>query len=168
MNEIDILAPKDLVIDFFLNPEKVFRLNPSFFVNECRLVGEGLYEIRLYDDKSEGEITFVVAIERRGDSVSYRIQSERLCFVIRQLAESTVRVQVSGGIFRQEDIPFWLKGVKSYIGLERRNSRVVKGLLDRFWIRLTPSQRRITLIILMLEGIGLAALLVVILVMRFL
>ena len=71
-----------------------------------------------------------------------------------------------GNFFREEDLPYWLKGIQNYIGLEQRQSRFIKWLLERFWLRMSPSQRRIAMIIIIAEGIGLAALIAVAIVLQ--
>jgi hypothetical protein len=71
-------------------------------------------------------------------------------------------------MFRNEDLPYWLKGVRNYMLLRERQSRVITWFLDCVWLRMTPSQRRIAVIVIMAEGVGFIALLAVIVALKFL
>ena len=104
----------------------------------------------------------------RNNLIKYRMNSNVTEFIIHEVSPSITGLSIEGNFFREEDLPYWLKGLKNYIQLEARQSRIVKYLLDRFWLRMTPSQRRIALIIILAEGIGLAALAAVVLAIKLL
>lgn len=168
MKTIEIKAPAYIVREFFLKPEIVLRLNPSWYVKDIKTADKNVYDITLYDDKMEEIRQIVLTVEVQKNSINYIINSNVTGFVIYEGSPSMTGLSIEGDFFREEDIPYWLRGLKNYIQLEERQSRIVKFLLDRLWLRMTPSQRRIALIIILAEGIGLAALAAVILAIKLL
>lgn len=61
----------------------------------------------------------------------------------------------------QHIIREWLSNIKRYSELrDSRGRKVVKWFLDRFYLRLLPDQRRVVLVMLYLQAIGLATFLV--------
>lgn len=166
MNNIDIKAPLDIVRDIFLKPDIVLGLNPSWYVKEIKLTDKALYALTLYDDRTDETFSIIVNIEVSERSIGYKINSNRIDFLIDEIKPSKVRLSISGDFLNEADIPYWLKGLKNYIQLEAKQSRIMKGFLDRFWLRMTPSQRRITIIIILAEGIGLIALIAVVIALK--
>ena len=168
MKAIEIKAPAAAVREFFLRPEIVLRLNPSWYVKDIKTADKDVYDITLYDDRTDEILQIVLTVEVRQNSINYRMNSNVTDFLIHELSPSITELSVEGDFFRKEDLPYWLRGLKNYIQLEAGQSRIVKYLLDRFWLSMTPSQRRIALIIILAEGIGLAALAAVILAIKIL
>jgi len=168
MNTVTIKAPLEMVRDFFLKPDIVLRLNPSWYVREIEAADkEGLYSLTLYDDKADETRQVNLHVEVRGKAICYIINSNMVEFFIDEIRPKIISLSVNGDIFRKEDLPYWLRGLKNYIRLEAKKSRNIKWLLDRFWLRMTPSQRRITIIIILAEGIGLIALIAVVIALKF-
>ncbi|MFZ3138025.1 MAG: hypothetical protein WA126_11620 [Thermodesulfovibrionales bacterium] len=168
MKAIEIKAPAATVREFFLRPEIVLRLNPSWYVKDIKTADKDVYDITLYDDRTDEILQIVLTVEVQKNSINYRINSNVTGFFIHEASPSMTGLSIEGDFFRKEDIPYWLRGLKNYIQLEAGQSRIVKFLLDRFWLRMTPSQRRIALIIILAEGIGLAALAAVVLAIKLL
>jgi hypothetical protein len=168
MNAIEINAPAVTIREFFLKPEIVLRLNPAWYVKAIKAADKDVYDIMLYDDKTEGYLQINLAIEERNNVITYRMNANVTEFFIHEVSPTITELSIEGDFFRSEDLPYWLRGLKNYIQLEAKQSRIVKYLLDRFWLRMTPSQRRIALIIILAEGIGLAALAAVILAIKIL
>jgi hypothetical protein len=50
--------------------------------------------------------------------------------------------------------------------LQEKQGKAIKWFLDRLWLRMSPSQRRIALIIIIAEGIGLVALIAVVIALQ--
>ena len=168
MNTIEIYAPAAIVREFLLGPELVLRLNPSWYIKDIKTADKDVYEITLYDDKTDGDLQIILAIEERNNVINYRINSNVTEFIIHELSPSITELSIEGDFIRKEDLPYWLKGLKNYIQLEAKQSRMMKWFLDSLWFRMTPSQRRIALIIILAEGIGLAALAAVVLALKLL
>jgi hypothetical protein len=168
MNTIEINAPAATVREFFIRPELVLRLHPSWYLKEIKPAEEDVYDITLYDDKMEEIRRIVLTVEVRESSINYIMNSDMTEFFIQEVSPAITRLSIEGDFIRDGDLPYWLKGLKNYIRLEVRQSRIVKFLLDRFWLGMTPSQRRIAIIIIISEGIGLAALAAVVLAIKLL
>ena len=168
MNTIEINAPAATVREFFLRPEIVLRLHPSCYLKEIKPAEKYVYDITLYDDKMEEIRRIVLTVEVRENSINYIMNSDMTEFFIHEVSPTITGLSIEDDFFRKEDLPYWLKGLKNYIQLEVRQSRIVKFLLDRFWLSMTPSQRRIALIIILVEGTGLAALAAVVLAIKLL
>ena len=166
MNSIGIRAPAGFVKTFLLNPYRVLRLNPSWYIREIKADDAGAYVITLYDDRTDETSQVTLNIEVRGQSIRYRMNSETMEFVVDEATPPLTTLSVKGDFFRGEDLPHWLRGLKNYIRLEATQSGIAKWLLDRFWLRMTPSQRRIATIIILAEGIGLAALIAVVVALK--
>jgi hypothetical protein len=166
MNTIGIKAPADAVKTFLLAPYRVLRLNPSWYVNDIKADDTGDYVLTLYDDKSEESSQIILNIEVHGQSVHYRMNSDTIEFIADEAGPLLTVLSIKGNSFRAEDVPYWLRGLKNYIQLEAKQGGIAKWFLDRCWLRMTPSQRRIALIILISEGIGFAALIAVVIVLK--
>ena len=163
---VTISAPFDSVRDFFLKPDIVLRLNPSWHLREIEATDESLYSLTLYDDRADKTIYMSLHVEMREKTICYIMNSSMINFFIDEIKPEIVRLSITGDIFRKEDLPYWLKGLKNYIHLEAKQSKIIKWLLNRFWLRMTPSQRRITIIIILAEGIGLLALIAVVIALK--
>ena len=166
MMSVTINAPFDSVRDFFLKPDIVLRLNPSWHLREIEATDESLYSLTLYDDRADETIYMSLHVEMREKTICYIMNSSMINFFIDEIKPEIVRLSITGDIFRKEDLPYWLKGLKNYIHLEAKQSKIIKWLLNRFWLRMTPSQRRITIIIILAEGIGLLALIAVVIALK--
>jgi len=168
MSAIEINAPAAAVREFFMRPDIVLRLNPSWYINDIKTADKDVYDITLYDDKTDEDLRIILNIEERNNLIEYRMNSNVTAFIIHKVSPSITGLSIEGDFFRKEDLPYWQKGLKNYIQLEAKQSRMMKWFLDRFWLRMTPSQRRIALIIILADGIGLAALAAVVLALKLL
>ena len=166
MNTIGINAPADFVLTFLLDPYRVLRLNPSWHVREIKAVDTGAYVMTLYDDRSDEASQITLKIELHEQSIHYRMNSDAIEFIADEASPLLTVLSIKGNSFRSEDLPYWLRGLKNYIQLEAKQGGIAKWFLDRFWLKMTPSQRRITIIIILAEGIGLAALIAVAVALR--
>jgi hypothetical protein len=166
LNTIDIKVPLNIVRKFFLDPDTVLRLNPSWYVQKIKANDQNLYAVTLYDDRADDVRQIILNVKVSEEAISYIMNSHMIVFLIYEVTPAIVRLSISGDFFREEDLPYWLKGLKNYIQLEAKQSRIIKWLLDRFWLRMTPSQRRIAIIIILAEGIGLAALVAVVITLK--
>jgi hypothetical protein len=166
MNTIEIKAPLTVVRDFLLKPELVLRLNPSWHLKEIKAADNNSYAVILYDDRTDDSSRIILNIEGSEGSVNYIINSSTIEFSMHEVNPSVTKITVKGNFFRKEDLSYWLKGLQNYIILTEKQSSFVKWLLDRFWLRMTPSQRRITIIIIIAESVGLIALIAVVIVLK--
>lgn len=151
---------------FFLNPITVLRLNPSWHVQETNTSDEGLCSMQLYDERSEKGIQVNLHVEMHEKEIRYIMDSNMITFSLYELEPGKVRLAIAGDMFADEDLTYWLKGIANYMQLEVRRSKIIKLFLDRFWLRMTPSQRRIAIIIIVAEGIGLIVLIGVVIALK--
>ena len=170
MTPVTINAPFERVREFFLRPDVVLRLNPSWHIKEIKAADKekGLYSLVLYDDRADETTQLSLQVEMREKGICYIMDSNIIKFSLDEMKPEIIRLSLTGDFFRNEDLPYWLKELKNYIYLEKKQSRIIKWILDRFWLRMTPSQRRITIIIVLAEGIGLLALIGVVIALKFL
>jgi hypothetical protein len=166
MNTININAPRDIVRNVFLNPDIILRLNPSWYIKKITTIDKGLYAVTLYDDRTDDTSEVHLKVEEFEKSVNYIMNSDTIEFLLNQATTAGTVVSVKGGFFREADLQYWMKGLKNYIRLEATQSRIAKWFLDKCWLRMTPSQRRISIIIILAEGIGLAALIAVVIALQ--
>lgn len=162
MNKIDIKAPGDIVRNVLLNPDIILRLNPSWYIRKLDNIDKGLYDVTLYDDRTDDTLQIHLKVEEYEKSVSYEMNSQTIRFMVDEAGSSVTTLSIQGDLFREDDLKYWMKALRNYIILEVRQGGITKWFLDRFWLRMTPSQRRISIIIIIAEGIGLAALIAVI------
>jgi hypothetical protein len=167
MNQANINAAFETVRRIILNPDVILRLNPSWHIRKILSDRQGLYEIALYDDSSDEEMHVSLKVVVREREICYIMDSKMIVFSLSEIAPHITRVAVGGDLARSADIPYWLRGIVNYIHLEARQSRVIKRFLDRIWLRMTPSQRRVAIIIILAEGIGLIALIGVVIALKF-
>ena len=168
MNTIGIRAPAGFVKTFLQNPYRVLRLNPTWYVREIKAQDTGAYEITLYDDRSDEISKIILNIEMHGQSIHYRMNADTIDFFVDEEAPLLTGLSIKGNFFRGEDLPYWLRGLKNYIQLDANKGGIAKLFLDRFWLRMTPSQRRIAVMVIIAEGIGFAALIAVVIAIRIL
>ena len=166
MNTIDIKAPAAMVRNFFLNPDIALRLNPSWHLKHIQAIQNNSYALTIYDDRTEDSCQVILSVEILEKSINYRINSDVIEFSAEEMSPAMTKLSIRGNLFRKEDLPYWLKGIQNYIMLEEKKSKIIKWLLDRFWLRMSPSQRRIALILVIAEGIGLVALIAVVIVLQ--
>jgi hypothetical protein len=164
----NIKAPLDIVKAILLKPDITLRLNPTFYIKEIKACDKNTYALMLYNDRKEETCPIFINIEMSNNTISYKIDSSRIEFVIDEIDPAEIRLSIRGDFFNKDDLPYWLKGLKNYIQLEAKQSRIIKELLDKLWFRMTPSQRRITIIIIISEGISLIALIVVAIALKLL
>jgi hypothetical protein len=166
MNTLDISAPEHIVRDVILNPDILLRLNPSWFIEQITPEGKGSYEVTLYDDKTEDTSRVQVTVEDLEQSIRYTMNAVAMEFFIHHAGKGKTGLAVHGSLSRESDFPYWMRGLRNYIRLEAGQGRIAKWFLDRCWLRMTPSQRRITVIIIIAEGISIAALIAVVIALK--
>jgi hypothetical protein len=71
---------------------------------------------------------------------------------------------------RLAELQVWLRAVAGYLALASRSSRrarVLTWLIDRIWLRMSPTARRVSLLIVAMDLLALLLLVAVLLVMRW-
>jgi len=167
MISVTLKAPLEMVRAFFsLSPIAVLRLNPSWHVQKKEVSNEGLCSMQFYDERLEKGIHVNLQVEVHEKEIRYIMDSNMIIFSLDELEPGKVRLAIAGDMFADEDLTYWLKGLENYMQLEVRRSKIIKLFLDSFWLRMTPAQRRIAIIVIVAEGIGLIVLIAVVIALR--
>ena len=153
--------------------ETLFRLNPEWEVLD--LAGDRLH-VRYERTEAEAEY----AIRRHAGEASLRVDllgaSGRSFEYAWPAAGSGIRLEYREDLaeplsnLRLAELQLWLQAVAGYLALASRNSRrarLVRWLIDRFWLRMTPTARRVSLLIVAMELLALILLVAVLLVLRW-
>jgi hypothetical protein len=172
---IEILAPRRRVFSLLLDEEKRMRLNPVLDEVEVRQLTEGapgegtrfLVRIKMAKQRMEYvEEWLEVKVNRK---IVYKtLEGPR--FTVTQTLSRTPR---GSKLTYVEDTPLtheselrlarrylraWLRSIKGYLELDLHpHTRLWKGFLDRFLLKLQPRERRIAQLILLIEGATLLA-----------
>ena len=168
---IKIPLPQEKILPFFYGLEKWFSLNPQWQVLSIEGAGHikkgDRFGLSVRYDKTETLIDYDGVVEELIDG---RVLS--VCLN----AEDTRRITVYFGdkgdasVLRQEEImgndgspmdqgelDAWLKSVAWYLMLQNKNtlwSKFWKFFMDRLWLRMSPSGRRIVILVVIAEASG--------------
>jgi uncharacterized protein YneR len=166
-----IHAPLEKVSKLVADAEKRMRLHPSWEVLMYQEldVREGEKErYRVKVKKESGEVkeyTFAVTASSK-DRIAYRAEGDDL--EVELLLEDTPRGVKLTQVERfslpwepsertlksmEDELRFWLEGIKHYCELQGNPiAQTSKFLIDRLLLKLPPSQRRIVLLIIILNA----------------
>lgn len=166
-----IRAPREKVFKLVADAEKRMRLHPAWEVLLYQEldVSEGekaRYRVRVRKESGEiTEYTFAVT-ESSKDKVAYRAEGIDLEveLILEDAPEGVKLTQVERFSLPwepskrtlkslEEELRFWLEGIKHYCELHGNPiARTSKFLIDRVLLKLPPSQRRIILLIIILNA----------------
>ena len=175
-----VAAPPELIARFFAEAETWFRLNPEWEVLAINNDANG-QRLRVRYERSEQETEY-----RRHASADFCATGGVIEFVgelprtiklswdrqeggLTRLGyrETFVEPPESG---RVAELNLWLDAAAGYLTLAARTdrkARLGRWLLDRFWLRMSPMSRRISLIIVGMEALALLLFIAILLVYRF-
>jgi hypothetical protein len=170
----DIQAPLQEVYEAILHVERRMQLSPLWGVTELKSVDEDYPQvgsslcIKLVappQTNYHSIITRLVPLKQfayrltvnRDTHVKWRFQEvstgTRLTYEEEFLVEPTEREAFSQSV--HEVIQEWLQNIKKYTELRQgRSQRLLKWLLDRFYLHLRPDQRKTVQVILFMHGVG--------------
>lgn len=173
---IPLTLSRRLVANFFRNLETWFRLNPEWEVrvlaDGCDLVPGKEFRLEVCYDRSEREAKYLGRAEewRQGEGFTLLLDGDpprriRLtlqgnedmvsALVYEELGESPVEPR------QQTELVLWLKSTADYLNISSRPGwhwRALRFLIERLWLRLNPTGRRVVFLILVFELAGLALL----------
>lgn len=170
--EIKVSVPREKIFPFFRDLEKCFRLNPQWAVLEtegCKCAKGSQSSLKVRYDRSEKEISHTVTVEEyiEDTMVTLRLDSEIPRLITIRLADSGVNTTTVSYIEAIEkelsseervELNFWLKSIINYIMISEKKtlrSRLWKWFIDRFWLKMSPSGRRIALMTVAAEALAL-------------
>lgn len=166
-------APPALVSRLLSDGDALLRLNPEWEV--LALSGDHLH-VRY--ERSEAEADYrLVRTPGQG-----RLRIELVGELPRRLEYSWEPVAAGSRVgfceefgelleaSRAAELHLWLRAFAGYVALAARTTRrarLVRWLVDRVWLRMTPTARRVSLLIVAMEALALVLLVAVLLVLRW-
>ncbi|MDO8958118.1 MAG: hypothetical protein Q7U85_00120 [Rhodocyclaceae bacterium] len=176
-----VAAPPELIAQFFAEGEAWYRLNPEWEVLALeKAVGGDRLKVRY--ERSEQEVEYC----RRPASADFSETGgivELMGEVPRTITLTWDRQDggptrlgyretfaESPEIERVAELNLWLDAAGGYLTLAARTdrkARLGRWLLDRFWLRMSPMSRRISLIIIGMEALALLLFIAILLIYRF-
>ncbi len=171
---LKILCPKEKVFSFFYDIEKFFRLNPQWEVlaieGEVFLKQGSNFILNTRHDRSEKEIKYNATVSELLEGELFKMSldsdSESMFFTISvkdggdssSIIEykETMNEEVSAA--RKREINLWIKSIANYILIQEKRTpfnRAWKWFLDKIWLKMGPSGKRIALIIVLSELLAL-------------
>lgn len=168
---IEIPIPQAKVFPFFYGLETWFRLNPQWQV----LSVEGVHHIKkghrfalkVRYDRSEETVDYDGIVEEfiDGDVLSVRLNAKKAKHIKvyfadkgnRSLLQQEEIIENEPSETERRDLTSWLKSVACYLMLQNKNtsaSKLWKFFMDKLWLKMSPSGRRIVLIIIIAEATG--------------
>jgi hypothetical protein len=170
-----VTAPADVVRRLVWDGEALFRLNPEWEV--LAYAGDAL---RVRYERSEAEADYrVVRADRPGEGASIELVGEparRIDLTWRADGDGRLRLDYREAFAappdmeRGAELTMWLRAFAGYLALTAgggRKPRVMRWLLDRIWLRMTPTSRRVSLLIVGMEALALLLFVAIVLVYRF-
>lgn len=158
---------------FFNDIERLLRLNPQWGVisieGDLRAAKGAQFVVNLRYDRSEKEVIYKakVADYIEGELISIRLDSDLMSrffsfAVIDDGVASVIKYNETGcGEIQAEEkreIFLWMRSIANYITIEEKKtlfSRLWKKFLDKVWLKMSPSGKRIALIIVISELLAL-------------
>jgi len=168
---IKIPLPQEKISPFFYGLEKWFRLNPQWEVlsieRACHIKKGDRFGLRVRYDRTENLVNYDGVVEELIDGrlLSVRLNAENLRRITVHFGDkgdtSILRqeeiMENEGSPMDQGELNSWLKSVAWYLVLQNKNtpwSKFWKFFMDRLWLRMSPSGRRIVLLIVIGEAAG--------------
>ncbi len=169
-----VAAPPELAARFFADGEAWFRLNPEW---EVLSFGDGRLKVRY--ERSEEEVCWrVTTAEFGATGGTVMLEGDRpraVALTWEPLPEGRTRLgwreefPAPLEVARLAELGLWFDAAAGYLALAARGdrpARLGKWLLDRFWLRLSPTARRVAIIIVAMEAMALLLFVAVLLIDR--
>ena len=168
---IKIPLPQEKILPFFYGLEKWFSLNPQWQVLSIEGAGHikkgDRFGLRVRYDRTENLVNYDGFVEELIDGrvLSVRLNAENLRRITVHFGDkgdpSILRQEEimgnEGSPMDQGELNAWLKSVAWYLMLQNRNtlwSKFWKFFMDRLWLRMSPSGRRIVILVVIAEASG--------------
>jgi len=172
----DLNLPPRRIFNFLKDVKLMLDLTPYFEVKKVEKLNEkpfavGVeYKLELVDDVTGQGETDTMTIEEyeEGRRITWAFQGEnrRVIFDIQPRGEGSRLMlkeiyRLPGGIRSghidrlSRDHLLWIRSIAQYLRLYEKNSlyhRIMRRIMEKTWLPMTPSQRRIALLILLIQG----------------
>jgi len=179
-----VAAPPELIAQFFADGDAWYRLNPEWEVLALEKAADG-HRLKVRYERSEQEVEY-----RRPASADFCANGEISGGVVEFVGELPRSIKLSWepqgeGLARLDyretfaeppesgrlaELNLWLDAAGGYLTLAARTdrkARLGRWLLDRFWLRMSPMSRRISLIIVGMESLALLLFIAILLIYKF-
>jgi hypothetical protein len=155
-------APPDLAAQFFLDGNAWFRLNPEWEVLSFK---DGVLRVRY--ERSEIEVESRAATADFGATggtvildgelprriaLTWEPAGDGTLLTYREVFPEAIETA------RLAELNLWLDAAAGYLAIAARRDRrgrMGKWLLDRFWLKMSPTSRRVGLIVIAMEALAL-------------
>ncbi|MDX1763705.1 MAG: hypothetical protein R3231_05235 [bacterium] len=154
-----------------LDPEKLLRLNPNWFIDDFNMEqGLATAKIRDYVTDEESQVAFrILSASQNPLEVEFdRGVVERIVFKLRDralFARATAR-DLELTTEAQDNIRLWLKSIGSYLRLYLTttvNRLFFRVWLNHFMLKMNPSQRKISIMIMKITVVEILVILLIVL-----
>jgi hypothetical protein len=165
----------------FADLEKVLRLCPQWDVMNVAPAPDGGFELLLNHDRLEAELAYHarvrehvpgarlgVTLTRGEESIAFdfSLEDRRTCGVLRARVETVPPPKAED--VREFDL--WARSLANYLAVSRSRSpakRAWKWFLDRWWLKMSQSGKRMAFFILMGEALSVVFLVFILLWWKF-
>ncbi|TSA11670.1 MAG: hypothetical protein D4R73_03490 [Deltaproteobacteria bacterium] len=168
---IRIPLPQEKIFPFFYGLEKWFRLNPQWEVlsieGACHIKKGDRFGLEVRYDRTENLVNYDGVVEELidGSVLSIRLDAEkprRITLHFGDKGDTSILRQEEvmeneGPPMEYRELTPWLKSVAWYLILQNKNtpwSKFWKFFMDRLWLKMSPSGRRIVLLVVIAEAVG--------------
>lgn len=173
ITELSVNYDRKSIEDFFREPETWFRLNPEWEVRSFKKTSDSAlvaFTLEVTYDRSEQRIFYNGSVEMLDDGIALTLDGENARRIHVMFAGGAPRVhtirleEISPHELEprnQTELVFWLKSTCDYLSISTRTGvlwRVLRFLLDKIWLRLSPTGRRVVLLVIAFEVLGLVLL----------
>jgi hypothetical protein len=170
-----IAAPVELVAQFFRDGEAWFRLNP-----EWEVLALDKTRLKVRYERSEQEADYCrpasADFSRNGGTLSFAGTPARaITLALSPQGETQTRLDWCENFSepvetaRFAELNLWLDASAGYLAFaarKDRRARLASWLLDRIWLRMSPTSRRISLMIVGMEFLALLLFIAIVIVYR--
>jgi hypothetical protein len=174
-----IAAPTDLVAQFFSDGEAWFRLNPEWEVLSLDKTGDPhILKVRYERSEQEAEYCRPASADfsQGGGTIVLTGDPMRaIALTLAPLSETQTRLDWREAFAapietaRFAELNLWGDAAAGYLAFaarKDRRARLARWLLDRFWLRMSPMSRRISLMIVGMEFLALLLFVAIVIIYR--
>jgi hypothetical protein len=185
-SEITIDQPRRIVADFLTKPETWFRLNPEWELRELHIGQETPdcldFSMQVLYDRTELEAEYLGKLCRLPENEGISLELDGKAPRHIQILFSGVGDTVTSLVYeelgeapleprKETELVLWLKSTADYLEICSRHSwhwRLVRYLLEKIWLKLNPTGRRVVFLIIAFELAALVFLIGLLIVQRWL
>lgn len=175
-----VTAPAELVAHFFGDGEAWYRLNPEWEVlSLTRTDGQQMLKVRYERSELEAEYCRPASavFSSAGGEITFTGEPARtITLILTAHGDTHTRIDWREAFAepietaRLAELNLWLDAAAGYLAFAARSdrkARLARWLLDRVWLRMSPTSRRISLMIVGMEFLALLLFISIVMIYRF-